>query len=366
MGNLWFRMVARRSRRATWTIVGLALCAMYLTGTISLVGGLHETTAGIADNFQQGPVVAFEGGNFLDSRIEKSAIDGAGLDCAKVSLSEVRIAAVGQTASVKTYAAHVEDPSNVMEMPDANLSRGSALIGSSLAGRFSGLGVTLYVGSLLWLSGPSGPVQVAVEAIYPPTALVPSDWIMVSAMDVAVVDERAAGNCSFVVLAEGDDAGRAYLESRGLETQNSMAVINFFEKGIYQIEGALWGLIAITSVIVCLLVYSTLSIEVGVRRPDIRLLKKIGSGPGRVAAIFAGRGAYLALCGAAVGVAGGYLAANLLISAASAKGLSTLIVPKADLFSMAVPFAIVLAAGLAGALIPSASAARESMGGGAE
>ena len=317
MANLWFRMMSRRSRRATWTIVGLGLCAMYLTGTISLVGGLHQTTAGIADNFQQGPVIAFEGDNFLGSRI---GVDNAeGVSCALVSLAEVRIAAVGQTVSVTTYAANVEDPEGIMKMPAANLTRGSALIGSS-----------------------------------------------VSARDLAVADARTDGNFSFAVLAEGDEAGETILESRGIHSQNSMAVINFFERGIYQIEGALWGLIAITSIIVGLLVYSTLSIEVGVRKEDIRLLKKMGAMPVRVAALFTGRGAYLALLGAAVGIAAGYLAANLLISAASVRGLSTLIVPKADLFSLAVPFAIVLAAGLVGALIPAARAARESMGGAAE
>ena len=216
------------------------------------------------------------------------------------------------------------------------------------------------------LLGRDGPVQVGVQAIYPSSVLVPSDWIIVSARDLAVADARTDGNFSFAVLAEGDEAGETILESRGIHSQNSMAVINFFERGIYQIEGALWGLIAITSIIVGLLVYSTLSIEVGVRKEDIRLLKKMGAMPVRVAALFTGRGAYLALLGAAVGIAAGYLAANLLISAASVRGLSTLIVPKADLFSLAVPFAIVLAAGLVGALIPAARAARESMGGAAE
>jgi hypothetical protein len=357
-------MMSRRSRRATWTIVGLALCAMYLTGTISLVGGLHETTAGIADNFQQGPVIAFAGDNFLESRIPDNLFDG--VDCAKVSLADVSIAAVGQTVSVPTYAANIDDPEGIMKMPSANLTRGSALIGSSLAVRFSDLGVALYVGSLLWLTGPSGPVQVSVQAIYPSSTLVPSDWIIVSARDVRVADAGTSGNRSFAVLEEGDNEGQALLESRGLITQNSMAVINFFERGIYQIEGALWGLIGITSIIVGLLIYSTLSIEVGMRREDIRLLKKMGAGPGKIAGLFTGRGAYLALLGAAVGVATGHLAANLLISAASVRGLSTLIVPKADLFSLAVPFAIILAAGLAGALLPSIRAARESMGGAAE
>jgi hypothetical protein len=366
MGNLWFRMLARRSRRATWTIVGLALCAMYLTGTISLVGGLHETTAGISSTFQQGPIVAYNGNDLENSRISNSAVDAKGVDCAKVSLAGVRVNPGGSGIVVSTYAVHAEDPRNILGLPGANLSSGSVIIGKRLSDRFSELGVNLFVGSTLHLSGHSGSVAVAVEAIYVSSILIPPDWMIVSAGDIASLDSGHAGNCSFVVLAEGNEAGRASLQSLGLNTQNSMSVINFFEKGIYQIEGALWGLIGITSVIVGLLVYSTLTIEVGVRKSDIRLLKKMGAGPGRVAGLFVGRGFYLALCGAAAGVAAGCLAANVLISLAAARGLTTLIVPKADLFSIAVPFAIILVAGLAGAAIPSISAAREQMGGGAE
>ncbi|MFH0816501.1 MAG: ABC transporter permease [Methanobacteriota archaeon] len=366
MGNLWFRMLARRSRRATWTIVGLALCAMYLTGTISLVGGLHETTRGISNSFQQGPIIIYKGDRLIDSRIDSSAIDREGFECAKVTLAEVEIGMEGVAGLMRTYSGSLDDPTNILGMTNANLPQGHAFIGKSFSDRFSELGMELFVGSVLQLDGISGSVQVSVDAIYPSTTMLPSDWILIELTDILILDKASADNCSFVVLNEGDEHARAVLESRGLTSQNSMAVISFFEKGIYQIEGALWGLIAITSVIVALLVYSTLSIEVGVRKPDIRLLKKVGAGPGTIAAIFVGRGSYLALCGAAVGVACGYLAANLLISLASMRGLTTLIVPRADAFSMLVPLVIVLLAGLAGALIPSVSAARESMGGGAE
>jgi ABC-type lipoprotein release transport system permease subunit len=366
MGNLWFRMLARRSRRATWTIVGLALCAMYLTGTISLVGGLHETTAGIAGTFQQGPIVAYKGDNLLDSRISTSAIDNKVPDCAKVSITNVRVSPGSSGVVVTTYAVHADDPKNFLNLPEANLSKGSVIIGKRLSDRFLELGVSLFVGTVLRLSGPSGLTQVSVEAVFVSSALIPPDWMLISGEDIESLDSRAADSCSFVVLAEGDEPGRAELESIGLKTQNSMSVINFFEKGIYQIEQALWGLIGITSVIVGLLVYSTLSIEVGMRKPDIRLLKKMGAGPGRVAGLFAGRGVYFALCGAAIGVAAGCLAANVLISLAAARGLTTMIIPKADLFSVAIPFVIILLAGLVGAAIPSISAAREPMGGGAE
>jgi len=366
MGNLWFRMLARRSRRATWTIVGLALCAMYLTGTISLVGGLHETTAGIAGTFQQGPIVAYDGDHLLTSRISSSAIDAKGLDCAKVSLTDVRVSPGSSGFFVTTYAAYASDPYDILQLPDANISKGSVIIGKRLSDRFSEIGVNLFVGSVLRLTCPTGSAQVSVEAIYVSSALIPPDWMLISGEDFKSLDAGSVDRCSFVVLEQGDEPGRAALESIGLKTQNSMAVINFFEKGIFQIEQALWGLIAITSVIVGLLVYSTLSIEVGMRKPDIRLLKKMGAGPGRVAGLFAGRGLYFALCGAAIGVAAGCLAANMLISMAAARGLTTMIIPKADLFSVAVPFVIILFAGLVGAAIPSISAAREPMGGGAE
>jgi ABC-type lipoprotein release transport system permease subunit len=339
---------------------------MYLTGTISLVGGLHETTAGIASTFQQGPIVSYKGDNLLESRISSSSVDSKVLVCAKVSLVDVHVSPGSSGVVVSTYAANADDPDNILNLPGTNLSKGSVIIGKRLGDRFSEIGVSLFVGSVLRLSCPTGSVQVSVEAIYVSSILMPPDWMLISREDIESLDSRAADSCSFVVLAQGDEPGRAALESIGLKTQNSMSVINFFEKGIYQIEQALWGLIAITSVIVGLLVYSTLSIEVGMRKPDIRLLKKMGAGPGRVASLFAGRGVYFALCGAAIGVAAGCLAANILISLAAARGLTTMIIPKADLFSVAIPFVIILLAGLVGAAIPSISAAREPMGGGAE
>jgi hypothetical protein len=347
-------------------MVGLALCATYLTGTMSLVGGLHDTTGGIARNFQQGPIVAYSGTNLLDSRVSEAVVDALGLACAKVALAEAIVSPVGKTTTVTTYVACVDDLAGILGMPEANLTRGSVLVGKTLDERFRELGTPLGERSGLWLTGATRPVQVTVEAGYSSGSLLPTDWILASEADLNALDGGSTGNVSFVVLAEGDETGREALESIGLTTQNSMAVINFFEKGIYQIEGALWGLVSITSVIVGLLVYSALSIEVGARKQDIRLLKKLGSGPSRVASLFAGRGLYIATCGAAIGVAFGYLAANLLISVATMRGLSTLIVPQASLSSVAAPFLLVVAAGLVGAAIPAVSAAREPMGGGAE
>jgi hypothetical protein len=366
MGNLWMRIIVRRSRRATWTIVGLALCAMYLSGTIALVDGLHSTTSDIASTFQQGPVIVYGWSDLSTASITQESLLDLREPVARIAMTEVSIHTSGSTDVVKSYAVAIEDPANLLGFGAVHLNLSDSMMGVALGDRFVQLGIDLHAGTSILLESSAASVPCSVTAIYSSSTILSPDWIVInrSALDLLAPD--LAGNYSFLVLPQDDAYDREVLESMGYRSQNSMAVINFFELGIYQIEGALWGLILITSIIVSLLVYSTISIEVSMRKDDIRLLKKIGSEPRTVGWLFVGRGTYLALCGGVIGAAAGYFAAHLLISMASLRGLTTLIVPQASAMSLLLPFVVVVLASFVGSSLPSFMAAKEPMGGGGE
>ena len=362
MGNLWLRITVRRSRRATWTIIGLALCTMYLSGTIALVGGLHKTTASIASTFKQGPIVVFQGSTLSDSKIPISTAHSLSKGTATICLVDINLSVLGGPP-MRAYAASIHDEGDILGFDMGNLTTEDTMVSREVNSRFVNLGTPIYLSARLNISSPQASHICHVVAIFGSGTLIPQDWVIVNDEIIRSLDRGFAGNCSMIVLPEGDSTDQSTMASLGYHTQNSMAVINFFELGTYQIEGALWGLILITGVIVCLLVYNTISIEVSMRKGDILLLKKIGAEPERIGSLFVARGVYLAACGGAIGVCAGYLAANLLVSIAALRGLTTLIVPQASIESLLLPLGVVLLASLVGASLPSFLAGREQMGG---
>ncbi|MBI5001003.1 MAG: ABC transporter permease [Euryarchaeota archaeon] len=355
MSSIWVRMVLRRSRRATWTIVGIALCTMYLTGTISLVEGLHKTTSDIADRFQQGAILAYRGDALSTSRIPENVLEFLKGPVAAISITEANIHVRGSSALVRSYVASISDPDGIINFSKADAG---GYMGVNLANRFRDLGAPLNQESRLLLQEGISSTEVQVSAVFGGGTLVSSDWLLVEKPTLLALDQSLNGNISVIVLPEGSKADMELLRAMGFEIQTSMTVVRFFELGIYQIEGCLWAVLLVTSVIVTMLTYSALSIEIGYRQDDIRLLKQIGTPGSMVTGMFIARGGYLSIIGSAIGAAAGFMVANVLVSFTTVIGVTSMILPQASLTSLLFPVIIVLLAGILGAAIPSGIAGR--------
>ncbi|MEW5937430.1 MAG: FtsX-like permease family protein [Candidatus Thermoplasmatota archaeon] len=353
MSGTWSRIVVRRSRRSTWTIIGIALCAMYLTGTISLVEGLHQTTSGIASRFHQGPIVVYDGDELEGSRMPLSDMEGLEGPAARVSLVMAELYPRGTGVTLSAYIASVDDPEGVIGL---SIDDG-AYIGSALAARFEELGAALVQGSMILITVGGAQHEVELTGIYGDSSILSIDWLLLNRSILEALDPTLVGHSSLLILPEGSEEDAAALEEMGYTVQTSMAVLRFFELGIYQIERSLWAVLVVTGVIVAILTYSALSIEIAFRERDVSLLRCIGAPSRLIAGVFVARGGYLALIGAGIGVAAGYLAANLLVSLAALKGMMTMIVPQASVGSVLAPIAVVVLAGVAGAAFPSLRAA---------
>ena len=68
-------MVIKINKRIFATTIGIALCVMYLVGTMSMVSGLHVGTKRAADLFEQGFVLVFDGYTLSESEMKSDIID---------------------------------------------------------------------------------------------------------------------------------------------------------------------------------------------------------------------------------------------------------------------------------------------------
>jgi len=74
MRNLLAKMIIKINKRIFATTIGIALCVMYLVGTMSMVAGLHEGTKNTADLFEKGFLVVYDGYTLSESKIDSDEI----------------------------------------------------------------------------------------------------------------------------------------------------------------------------------------------------------------------------------------------------------------------------------------------------
>jgi ABC-type antimicrobial peptide transport system permease subunit len=345
--NILAKMVIRINKRIFATTIGIALCVMYLVGTMSMVSGLHEGTQKVADMFEEGFLIVFEGDTLSDSKIESDMVDaipGGFAAC---------IIVIANTSGTETRVLAIEDPHNMLGVGDISLTDEVLP------------GVDLNIGnkSILELTKKDRSISMNISTEYKAysSAIFPNNWILASESTVRDLNPELEGKYSFVVVPSNNTQAINYLENKGFNVMQSVSIVEFFELGFYQVEGNLWGIVISSAIVIVILVYNIMRIETQYRIPDIKIIKYLGASPKLILYVFLSQALFIAFLGAILGLALGIMAANAIVSLAQLFGFGTVLLPQITPYVIGLPIAMAVFAGFVGGLFPAYKASKTTI-----
>jgi ABC-type antimicrobial peptide transport system permease subunit len=257
-----------------------------------------------------------------------------------------------------TYAFSSANITKKME----NSQEDFAILGRDIDYLFIDMNITLEVDANLTLISSAASLNLSYNSTYiglqqAGTSL-PNDWILVSNSTITALKPELVNGYSFLILPQENKRDLEYLSSNGYETVQTASFLDFFGKGILQIEGDLWGIIAASAIVITILVYSIMSIEVQYKKDDIRILRYLGGSKRLVMGVFVLKSFFISFLGGILGVALGVVAMNAITSFSPLVGFNTLVIPQASWFSIALPFLVAILFGLIGGILPSYKASK--------
>ena len=350
MRNILIKMGLRWNKRMFMTTMGIAVCISFLTGTISLVEGLHASTSQFSNAFEHGLIAVYDGDVLSQSIIENSTVDHINCEYAACTIVKANIKLGNE--SIETYAISIYDPFNLLDLKGAELSMNDTLIGKQLKAEMENKNATVSDGMNISLAKDDKEVILQVRGIHQNT-LFSDDWIFASKNAVVQLDPQMQNAYSFLLLSENSIDVVHQLEEEGYTTQRLVSITEFFELGIYQIENQLYFVVLTSAIIIILLVYSILNIEIECSVPDIKILKYMGASQKLVLSIFLLQTVFISLLGGVIGVALGFIASNALVSFTPLIGFHSMILPQASISSIFLPIVVAIISGLVGGLIPA-------------
>lgn len=360
--NPFVRLGTKLNRRIFATVLGIAFCLAYLTGTMSMASGLHNSTETVASTFDQGPGLIYTDENLSQSFIDSGALAQLEPEVRYVAFT-MCIAdvtdATGRVVYPEMYVVSVYDPTNALGMGLTNESDGlDVLVGTELAAFLSDSGIDTSLGSNLILSSGTETTVVYLTASYPGGTIFADDWLIVPRDKMDELRPDMEGEYSFLLILGDYDYGALPDGLADAKIKPTSSVVNFFENGIYQVESNLWAIVLATGIIVCLLVYSIMSIETEFNIQTIEILRGLGAKRRAVVGIFMFKALIITAMGGVLGLALGFCLANAVTSASALFDITSIIVPLASMKTLITPLSVSLVAGLVGGFLPSLKASK--------
>jgi len=352
MKKMILKLSAQGNKRIIFTVIGIAVCIMYLTGTIGLVGGLNVGTTKLSSRVKQGPFLVYEN-SLDDSFIPLSTVNELTGNFTPYRVTEAELI-INDTSILRTY---VLSSKNITEQL-VGISGNFSILGADVLNIISSANITLGPYSNLTLVSPESTLNVTYNGTYSKSTIFQNDWIIVTNITILTLKPELENGYSFLVIPQDNVFDIEYLESRGYKAVQTASFLKFFEHGINQIEGDLWGIIVTSAIVITILVYSIMSIEVQYKTEDIRILRYLGGSRKLVMMVFVLKSFFISLLGGALGVALGVVAMNAITSFSPLIGYNTLVIPQATWLSVALPFFVALLFGLIGGLLPAYKASR--------
>jgi ABC-type antimicrobial peptide transport system permease subunit len=340
-------MVIKINKRIFATTIGIALCVMYLVGTMSMVAGLHEGTKNAADLFEKGFLVVYDGYTLTESEIESDIIDELPGRFAKCLIT------VANVSGVETRVLAINDSHNILG--GGNIT----LIDEILPGA----GFRIGNATTLTITTDYASLSINITSKYKPytSAIFPDNWILVSETAIRSLNPALEDSYSFVVVPGDNEQAINDLEKNGFNIMQSVSIVEFFELGFYQVEGNLWAVVVSSAVIIVILVYNVMRIETQYRIPDIKIIKYLGASPKIVMYVFLSQALFICGVGAVLGLALGIMAANAIVSSSQLLGFTSVLVPQVTPYLIGLPIAMTLLAGLGGGFFPAYKASKTTI-----
>lgn len=341
------RLVLRANRRTRATALGVAFAVLLLTAGFALLDGMRAGVNDLADRIEPAPVLFLAGDVPTESEIDASVLAAAPGEFLSLHVVSGALA-LGSDAWPATIA-YVERSDRV---PLWSVPAGEVLLGPSLRSRLERW-TPIDVGTDLAVSSAQAAVTLTVAGAYPPARPFPDDWAVVSREDMRTLRPSLDASVSGVVVEPDNPGAIDALRAAGLTEFETVAAPGFLRAGTAEVLASLVPLVATVGVLVALLVYNAMSVEVAQRAREIRLLRQIGAGPGRVGTVYLGQALVLAIYGGLLGLAGGIVAAHGIVSFASLVGLANVVAPSVSPGLAALALGVSVAAGVIGGLVPA-------------
>jgi ABC-type antimicrobial peptide transport system permease subunit len=357
MRDVFLKMATRTNWRILVTVIGIAACVMYVTGTTAMVSGLDTGTDALAARVNEGPYLALDGASLEESRIPASVLDlleGNSTIC-WTSWVDVEVESI-QIGS--TYAVACNDSSSMIKPDFSSFGNESIWIGQRLKEDMEARNITLQRGDDIVLDLPQGNLTLDYYRTFAYGYVFSPDWILVSENATPPIGP-GDGHLSFLLIPKENTEDLERLREEGLTLIPTTGTVAFFQAGINQVESTLYVISISTSVIIAVLVASLMSVEVYYRRNDIEILRQIGSSPSLITGIFAVQTLYVSIFGGLLGITLGFVVTSFITSFAPLLGYASFVVPQATITSVLIPFLLALIFGLVGGLPVAALASRK-------
>jgi hypothetical protein len=330
----------RINKRIFATVIGIAICAAYLVGTISLVEGLHVGADNLSSNFNQYPYLVYTNGTVTESHVSNSTLE---------FLSEEKVArcviANITHEGIETYILSIEDPYKIVSSIPV-LEGDEILVGRELE---------IEEKRLLLTRTPSSQ-NLSIKGVYNSDFL-PDNWIIMPKSRLWVLAPELEYQYSFIFIETSEEVMEE-LDDMGYTTVQLANIGEFFSSSISDIETSLWWIVFASSIIIVLLVYNIMSIEVSYKVRDIKTLKLIGARKSHVLGLFLMQGVMISILGAILGLAFGTMVSNLVVSFTPLFGYTSFVEPQATQMSIILPIILSMITGLVGAMLPAYRAAQ--------
>lgn len=354
MRDVFLKMATRTNWRTLVTVIGIAACVMYMTGTIAMVGGLDTGTTALASRVEEGPYLVVQGKSLTESSIPETimnSIEGNFTACWLSSVDvEIESVSIGTTNAVTC-----NDTSGMIRPDFATFEDSELWMGYRLLETAEAMNVTLQKGNTVILNHPQGNLSLQYRESFSSGYMFSTDWVLVPENATSAIGP-GEGRLSFLLLPKENTDDLELMRGEGLSLIPTTGTVAFFQGGIDQLESTLYVVTVSTSAVIAVLVASLLSVEVYYRKGDVEILRRIGGSPSLITGIFALQTLYVSVFGGLLGITLGFVATSFITSFAPLLGFASFIVPQATVGSVLVPFLLALAFGLVGGL-PIASIA---------
>lgn len=353
------RLATRMSRRTRWTAGAIALACMVLVGSLSLVAGLGAGVGSVTARFSSGTTVYLHGTDLLASAIDENAVAAAVADfqVLRVHMGALSVNGLEMTVTVASLSDYKRGNVSVpfpSGSRDVALDSGLRTLIESQSGSPPGTNASL---SLFGL--PLQNVTVAAAPTSRPGFL-PDTWAWVRPELLIAMSPSQGGPVEAVITPSPMDPTRA--ASLGLTPLQTVGAIGFTQASIAEAQSILLVLGVVLAVVIALLAYTSVGLEVRLRRDEIHTLRSLGAPPGTVAAVYEAKALVLALVGATLGSALGVVLAHAIVSFAPLFGFPNLILLPVPVVPVAVAYALAFGAAAIGGIVPARHAVRSLRG----
>ncbi|MEE9224399.1 MAG: hypothetical protein V3U51_06605, partial [Thermoplasmata archaeon] len=226
MRNVFLKMATRMNWRVLVTVVGVAACVMYLTGTTSMVKGLQVGTQGLAAQVNQGPYLIHEGDSLTTSSIGRDVV--LELEGNVTGCRVLEVTVLAQYAFVNdTYVVACEDPDDQLGLDVRNFTQERIWIGGALKQRILDRDLSASWGSLVTLERGTQNVTLPIGRILGGSIL-SEEWAVVPQDVLLNLSQDPEKELSFLLVPRESKGDISHLESLGYHAIPTTGTVKFF------------------------------------------------------------------------------------------------------------------------------------------